>query len=118
MFNFDDASKKSKETMDAMLKSYAEVAKGYQAIAAEASEYSKKSFQDLTSHMEALSGVKSVETAFELQSSFLKSSYEGYIAEANKLSGMYSDLAKTMYKPYEAGFAKAGMPVPTAPTVQ
>ena len=66
MINFDEANKKGKEAMDAMLKNYSEVAKGFQAIATEASEYSKKSFQDMTAYVEALSGVKSVETAFEL----------------------------------------------------
>ncbi len=120
MFNFDDASKKSKEAIDAMLKNYAEVAKGYQAIAAEASEYSKKSFQDMASFMEQLSGVKSIESAFELQSSFVKSSYESFVSEATKMSEMYAELAKTAYKPYEAGIAKATsmVSVPAQPVMQ
>lgn len=107
MFNLDEANKKGKETMDAALKSYSEVAKGFQAIAAETAEYSKKSFQDVVAHMETLAGVKSFEAAFELQSNFVKSSYESYVSEATKLSEMYADLAKTVYKPYEAPIAKA-----------
>ncbi|TCL74032.1 phasin family protein [Rhizobium sp. BK251] len=107
MFNFDDANKKSKEAMDTMLKSYSDVAKGFQAIAAEAAEYSKKSFQDAVAHAETLAGVKSFEAAFEIQSSFAKSSYESFVSEATKLSEMYADLAKTVYKPYE---------IPAAPT--
>lgn len=115
MINFDEANKKGKEAMDAMLKNYSEVAKGFQAIATEASEYSKKSFQDMTAHVEALSGVKSIETALELQTNFVKSSYEGFVAEATKMSEMYADLAKTVYKPYEAPIAKAtGVSMPTA----
>lgn len=107
MFNFEDANKKSKEAMDTALKGYSEVAKGFQAIAAEASEYSKKSFQDAVSHMETLAGAKSFETVFELQSSYMKSSYEGFVAQATKMNEMYADLAKTAYKPYEAPIAKA-----------
>lgn len=115
MINFDEANKKGKEAMDAALKNYAEVAKGFQAIATEATEYSKKSFQDVSSYVEALSGVKSIETAFELQTNFLKASYENFVAEATKMSEMYADLAKTVYKPYEAPIAKAtGMSVQTA----
>ncbi|MBA3041742.1 MAG: phasin family protein [Alphaproteobacteria bacterium] len=115
MINFDEANKKGKEAMDAVLKNYSEVAKGFQAIATEATEYSKKSFQDVSSYVEALSGVKSIETAFELQTNFLKSSYENFVAEATKMSEMYADLAKTVYKPYEAPIAKAtGMSMPTA----
>jgi hypothetical protein len=107
MINFDEANKKGKEAMDAALKNYSEVAKGFQAIATEASEYSKKSFQDAASFVEALSGAKSIETAFELQSGYVKASYESFIAEATKLGEMYADLAKTAYKPYEAPIAKA-----------
>lgn len=115
MINFDEANKKGKEAMDAVLKNYSEVAKGFQAIATEATEYSKKSFQDVSSYVEALSGVKSVEAAFELQTNFVKSSYESFVAEATKMGEMYADLAKTAYKPYEAPIAKAtGMSMPTA----
>jgi hypothetical protein len=115
MFNFDEANKKSKEAMDGMLKSYSEVAKGFQAIASEAGEYHKKSFQDMTSFMEALSGVRSVEAAYELQTNYIKSSYDAFVAEASKMSEMYADLAKTAYKPYEAPAPQATtMMVPNA----
>ncbi len=107
MFNFDEANKKGKEAMDTALKSYSDVTKGFQAIAAEAAEYSKKSFQDSVSHFETLAGVKSFEAAFELQSGFVKSSYENFIAEAIRLGEMYADLAKVAYKPYEAPVAAA-----------
>ncbi|CDZ55467.1 Phasin protein [Neorhizobium galegae bv. orientalis] len=72
MFNFDEANKKSKEAMDGMLKSYSEIAKGYQAITTEATDYSKKSFQDMTGFMEALASTRSVEAAFELQTNYVK----------------------------------------------
>jgi hypothetical protein len=107
MFNFDEANKTGKEAMDTILKSYSSVAKGMQAIATEAADYSKKSFEEGVAHFEKLSTVKSFEAAFELQTSFLKKSYESYIAEATKIGEMYSDLAKTAYKPYEAPVAKA-----------
>ncbi|MGL4197783.1 MAG: phasin family protein [Allorhizobium sp.] len=114
MFNIDDASKKSREAMDTMLKNYSEVTKGFQAIATEATDYSKKSFQDLASFMEAMTSVKSVEAAFELQSSFVKSSYESFVAEATKMGEMYAELAKVAYKPYEASMGKVMAPISSA----
>ncbi|WP_454849323.1 phasin family protein [Rhizobium binxianense] len=107
MFNFDDASRRSKEAVDTMLKNYSDTAKGFQAIATETAEYSKKSFQDAVTHFEALTGVKSFEAAFELQTSYAKAAYEAYVAEATKLGEMYADLAKNVYKPYEAPAAAA-----------
>ncbi|MBB3312212.1 hypothetical protein FHT78_003988 [Rhizobium sp. BK196] len=116
MFNFDDANRKSKEAVDSMLRSYSDAAQGFQAIASEAAEYSKKSFQDAVTHFETLSGVKSFEAAFELQTNYAKSSYEAFVAEATKLGEMYADLAKKAYKPYEAPTAAAAAKVvKTAP---
>lgn len=115
MFNFDDTSRKSKEAMDTILKSYSETAKGFQAIATEASEFSKKSFQDAVNHFETLSGARSFEAVFELQTGYIKSSYENFIAEATKMGEMYADLAKGAYKPYEAPLAPpAKAPKPSA----
>lgn len=106
MFNFDEASKQSKDAMDGMLKSYSEVAKGFQAIASETTDYSKKSFQDMTSYFEALAATRTVEAAYDLQTRYIKSSYEGFVAQSSKIGEMYAELAKTAYKPYEAPVAK------------
>ncbi|MBB3318610.1 MULTISPECIES: phasin family protein [unclassified Rhizobium] len=118
MLNFDDVNRKNKEAMDTVLKSYSETAKGFQAIAAEAVEYSKKSFQDTVTHFESLSGARSFEAAFELQTTYVKTAYENFVSEATKLGEMYSDLAKSAYKPYEAPVAAAAAKaMKTAPVV-
>ncbi len=117
MFNFDDANRKSKEAVDTVLKSYSDTTKGFQAIASEAADYSKKSFQDAVTHFETLSGIKSFEAAFELQSNYAKSSYEAFIAEATKIGEMYADLAKNAYKPYEAPMAAVATKVSKAAPV-
>jgi hypothetical protein len=105
MFNFDDANTKTKEAVDLMLKSYSEVARSFQAIAVEANDYSRKSFQEMTSFVEAFVTTRSPEAALELQAKYLKSSYEGFVAETGRMSEMYADLAKAAYKPYEAPLA-------------
>ncbi len=107
MFNFEDANKKSKENLETLLKSYASLTKAFQAIATETADYSKKAFEDSVAHIEKISTVKSVDAAFELQTSYVKSAYEGYVTEATKIGEMYADLAKDAYKPYEAPVAKA-----------
>ncbi|WP_377288529.1 phasin family protein [Rhizobium sp. SG2393] len=107
MFNFEDANKQGKEAFDLMLKSYSAMTKGFQAIASETAEFTKKSFDESVAHLDKLSKVKSVEAVFELQTSYAKSAYEAYVAEAQKIGEMYADLAKGAYKPYEAPVAKA-----------
>lgn len=107
MINLEEANKKSKEVVDTVVKNYAEVTKGFQSIAAEATEYSKKSVQDLTSFVEQLTAARSIEAVVELQTKYAKTSYEAFVAEATKIGEMYADLAKTAYKSYEAPVAKA-----------
>ncbi|MDH6267937.1 phasin family protein [Rhizobium sp. SG_E_25_P2] len=102
MFKFDDTTMFGKDAMDKMLKSYSATTKGFQAIASETTEYSKKSFESAVAHMQALMGVKSFEAAMEIQANYTKSALEGYVAEMTKLGDMYSDLAKEAYKPVEA----------------
>jgi phasin family protein len=92
------------------MKSFGAVSKGFQAIAAEVADYSKKSFEDSTAAMEKLLGAKTLEKAVEVQSEFVRSSYEGFVAEATKIGELYADLAKESYKPFEGIIGK----VPTA----
>ena len=54
-------------------------------------------------------GAKSLEKAMEVQTEYLKSSYEDFVAEATKLGELYADLAKEAYKPFESALAKAVM---------
>ncbi|PII38775.1 phasin family protein [Sinorhizobium meliloti CCBAU 01290] len=113
MFNFDDANKKSKEALDVAVKSYSAMTKGFQAIATEAADYSKKSFEDSVAHLEKLTASKAW-SSVQLQTNYLKASYEGFFTEATKIGEMYADLAKDAYKPYEAPVAKATAAVKTA----
>src|SRR5437879_4741678 len=99
--NFDDVQKLGKDNMDVAMKSFGAVSKGFQAIAAEVADYSKKSFEDSTAAMEKLLGAKTVEKAVEVQSDYVRGAYEGFVAQATKLGELYADLAKESYKPFE-----------------
>ena len=107
MNSFEDANKIGKEMMDNSLKSYAAMSKGVQTIASEATDYSKKSYEDGVAAFEKIAAAKSVEKAMEVQADFMKSSYESFVAQATKMGELYADLAKEVYKPYETAVASA-----------
>jgi hypothetical protein len=107
MKNFDDVQKISKDSMDATMKSFGVLSKASQAIATEVADYSKKSFEDGTKVLEKLFGAKSLDKAIEIQTDYAKSAYEGFVAQATKMSELYADLAKETYKPFEAYAVKA-----------
>ena len=50
--------------------------------------------------------MKSLDKALEVQTEFAKSAYETFVAESQKIAGLYTDLAKTTYKPLEGLVAK------------
>ncbi|MFE0015792.1 phasin family protein [Mesorhizobium sp. NPDC059054] len=104
---YEDFSKYGKEFADTGLKSFASLSKGVQTIASEATEYTKKSFENGAAHFEKLLSAKSLENAVELQSDYAKQAYEAFVAEATKISELYADLAKDAYKPFESLTAKA-----------
>ena len=74
--NFDDIQKLGKENMDVAMKQFGTVSKGWQAIATEFADYSKKSFEEGSAALEKLLGAKSLEKAIEIQSAYAKSAYE------------------------------------------
>lgn len=104
--NFEDFQKLGKDNMDTAMKQFGTVSKGWQAIATEYADYSKKSFEEGSAALEKLFGAKSLEKAIEIQSEFVKTAYEGFVAEATKLGELYTDLAKESYKPFEGMMAK------------
>ncbi|HHZ08528.1 MAG TPA: phasin family protein [Rhizobiales bacterium] len=98
---FEDANKFGKEFLDANLKSLATLSKSVQAIAVEAGEYTKKSFESGSAALEKLFSAKSLDKAFEIQTDFAKQAYEGFVAEATKLGELYVETARDAYKPFE-----------------
>lgn len=104
--NFDDMQKLGQENADAATKAFGVISNHMQTIATEMADYSKKSFEDATKVFEQLLGTKSVEKAIELQQGYFKSAYEGFVAQATKIGGLYTDLAKETYKPFEGYVAK------------
>ena len=105
--NLEDVQQFGKDTMDATLRSFGAFAKSAQAIAIELADYGKKVFEQGTAATEKLIGAKSLEKAIEVQSDYVKSSYEGFVAEATKLGELYADLAKEAYRPFESQFTKS-----------
>jgi hypothetical protein len=104
----EEFQKVGKEGFDAALRSFGEVLKGYQAIGAKVTDYSRTAFEDATRAFEQLIGAKSLEHAFEIQSQYTKKAYDTYVAEASKLGEMYTGIARNVYKPIEQAAKKVG----------
>jgi hypothetical protein len=107
MQSFDDAGKFGKEMADSGLRSFASVSKNMQAIAVEATEYSRRAFEQSGSVVEKLVQAKSPDKAMEIQMDFARQAYEGFVGQATRMSELYADMAKEVYKPFETLGVKA-----------
>jgi hypothetical protein len=104
---FDDVQKAGQENMNRALETFGALSRGWQTMADETADYSKKAFEAGAAHMEKLLGAKSLDVALEAQTDFVRASYEKAIGQAARFGELYLDLVKDAAKPLE-GF------VPTA----
>jgi len=102
----DEVQRAGKNGFNAAVSSFAEANKGLQAIAAEITAYSKKTFEDGTRAFEQLLGAKSFGQVIEIQSQYARMVYEAHVAELSKLGGMYAGLTRSAYKPIEQAAAE------------
>jgi hypothetical protein len=102
MMKIEDMQTFGKEHFEQATANATALQSGFQAIAHAYGEYAKKQFEDTKSFAEKLSGVKSLDKAFEAQSEYARSAYETFVADA----GLYGDLAKQTFKPVEGLVAK------------
>ncbi len=104
--NFEEFQKFGKEQLDATTAVASSLAKGFQTIAAEATDYSKKALENNSAYVERLLGAKSLDNAIQIQSDYAKTTYEGFVAQATKIGELYTSLAKEAFKPLENALAK------------
>jgi len=105
--NFEDYQKLGKDQFEAVTSAATSFAKGWQTIAAETTDYSKRSLENGSAYVEKLLRANSLDSAVQIQSEFAKTSYEGFVAQVTRFTELYSDLAREAFKPVESVIAKA-----------
>jgi hypothetical protein len=100
--SFQDMNKLGKDLMDTSLKSAAAVTKGAQAIAAEATEFTRTSAETGSAALEKLLASNSLDKVIEVQTDFARSAYESCVAEATRMSALFADMARDALKPFES----------------
>jgi len=96
---FADASDFAKGNVEALVASGKAAAKGAEALAQDAAEFGRKSFETATTHFRGLSTVKSPTELFKLQSEFAKSSFDASVAQASKVSEAVIKIMGEVFEP-------------------
>jgi phasin family protein len=104
---FEDVTQFGQDNVEAMVASSKVMAKAAEEMNAEVIAFSKKSYEDSMAAAKEIASSKSVSEFFEKQTSFAKTSFETFVAEAGKLNEMYSQAAKEAFAPINARFTAA-----------
>jgi hypothetical protein len=77
-----------------------------QVIANAYAEYARTSMQESRSLVEKLMAVRSLDRAIELQSEFARGAYTNFVAESQKICGLYGRWVRQIFRPWEVAAAK------------
>jgi len=106
--SFEDFQAIGKDGFEAYVASATAMTKGFQAIAAEVAEFSRKSFEKNSEVFEKAVAAKSFDKVVELQQAYAKEAYESFVGEVNKMGELYTAAAKEAYKPFESKLSNFG----------
>jgi hypothetical protein len=106
MVKFEDLQSYGKEQFEQASANATAFQSGVTAIANAYGEHVKKQFEETKSFAEKLSGVKSLDKALEAQSDYARTAYQTFVTDAQKIAGLYGDLAKQTFKPLEGLVAR------------
>jgi len=112
MKTFDDAQNFGKQGLEAFVASATAMTKGYQAIAQEMADFSRKAVEMNTATFEKATTARSFERVAEVQQTYAKEAFDAVVAQSTKFSEMYQAAAKEAYKPFEASLAAFGVKAP------
>ena len=105
--NIEEFQKFGKDQFDAATKAASTLSKSAQQIVTDQSEYSKKAIEHGNATVEKLMNVKSMDKVLEIQTDYVKTAFESFVAQSTKMGDMVSAFAKEAFKPLETTFAMA-----------
>jgi phasin family protein len=89
--------KAAESGFEAASRSFGEVNRGFQAIATEMTDYSKKTLEDVFHAWEQLLRARSFGEAVDIQTRYAQQAYDTHVAEMSKLTELYRDLTRQRF---------------------
>src|SRR5664280_3029092 len=106
LINVEQIQQSTKDLGESAMSSVKTLATSVQTIATAHADYAKKAMQDGSEFFAKLTSVKEPAKVVELHSEYVKNAYETFVAEAKKISELYTDFFKQTAKPLEGLIAK------------
>jgi hypothetical protein len=87
--------------LEAASRSFTEANRGFQALASEMTDFSKRRFEDVFRAWEQLVRSRSFPDVIEVQTQYAQRAYDAYTSEMSKLGEIYLATARSASKPVE-----------------
>jgi phasin family protein len=87
--------------LEAVSQSFGEVNKGFQAIAAEMTGYSKQTFEDVVEAWQQLLRARSLTDMVDVQTRYAQRAIDTHVSQLSKLTELYLDLTRKASRPLE-----------------
>lgn len=91
-------------SLEAMMKSAGRLAKGLEKAASENSAFAKAAYEDGVAAFKATTSSKSVQEALDIQSEFVRTSFEKNLSQINKLAEHWAATSKEAAEPITARY--------------
>jgi len=86
---------------EAASRSFGEANRGFQVLASEMTDFSKRRFEDVVRAWKQLLRARSFPDVIEVQTQYAQRAYEAYTSEMSKLGEMYLGTVRSASKPVE-----------------
>jgi len=91
----------AKSGFEAASRSFTEANRGFQALASEMTDFSKRRFEDVFRAWEQLLRARSFPDVIEVQTQYAQRAYDAYTSEMSKLGEIYLATTRSASKPVE-----------------
>jgi phasin family protein len=98
----------NKDTLEAYIASATVVGNGLQSVAQDTTVYAKKAIEDAIAASKAMMSSKSIHEVMELQASFAKNAFAGYVSQLSRVNQAFVATAKEGSAPLQARVEAAG----------
>lgn len=95
----EDVQRANQQGMETAIKVWGDWSKGWQSIAAEWSDYTKRSFEDGTQAWERMAAARSLDQVVEIQTQFARRAYDDYMTQMSRIASLCTDMAREAYRP-------------------
>lgn len=98
----------NKDNVEAYIASATVVGRGLQSVAQESSVYAKKVIEDAVAASKAMMSSKSINEVIELQTSFARNAFAGYVSQLSRINQAFVATAQQGSAPLQARMEAAG----------